>query len=102
MAQYDVVANPDPATSSRAPYLIVLQHDLLAQLPTVVVAPLVKEAFSPVPHLNPKIPVGSQTFYLSTAELFATRRNRLGERVANAADLHDALVRATDLIFTGF
>lgn len=101
MAQYDVVPNPDPTTSRRAPFLIVLQHDLLGTLPTVVVAPLVRDVASNVQWLNPRIDVAGEMLCVSTAELFATRRNRLGRPVANVAHEHHKLLRATDLIFSG-
>lgn len=101
MAQFDIIANPDRATASRAPYLMVLQHDLLSGLPTVVVAPLVKEGFDPVEHFHPQIWVDGEVFRLSTAELFATRRNRLGHPVASGARSRDNIIRATDLLFTG-
>ena len=101
MTQYDVVPNPDPNTRGRAPYLIVLQHDLLAALPTVVVAPLMRDAPVGVEPLNPQIDVEGEILRVSTAELFATRRSRLGRPVVNVAHEHDRLVRATDLIFTG-
>lgn len=40
MAQFDVHRNPEPATRDRVPYVVDLQSDLLADLPTRLVAPL--------------------------------------------------------------
>ena len=101
MAQFDIVANPDRTTAARAPYLIILQHDLLSRLPTVIVAPLVKENFAPVEHFHPQVWVDGEIYRLSTAELFATRRNRLGHPVASGARSRDDIIRATDLLFSG-
>nr|WP_244263463.1 CcdB family protein [Thioalkalivibrio sp. AKL17] len=41
MAQFSVHRNPSADTASWAPYLLVLQNDLLSELSTVVVAPLI-------------------------------------------------------------
>lgn len=101
MPQYDVVPNPDPATAGRAPYLIVLQHDLLQDLPTVVVAPVVRDAPAGLDRLLPEIEVAGEMLRVSTVELFATRHNRLGPPVANVSRAHDRVLSAVDLIFSG-
>ena len=40
MAQFDVYRNPNPNGLAAAPYVVVLQSDLLDQLPSRWVAPL--------------------------------------------------------------
>jgi toxin CcdB len=47
MAQWDVYPNPAQASRDRIPYLVVLQSDLLAQLPTRLVAPLSRSGVAP-------------------------------------------------------
>ncbi len=42
MAQWDVYENPVAAAKARLPYLVVLQSDLLKELPTRLVAPLAR------------------------------------------------------------
>lgn len=76
MRQLDVLINPDPDTASWAPYLLVLQHDLLRDLATVVVAPLVRaEAFGqPATVLNPIFTIQDTRVVLSTAELAGVTR----------------------------
>lgn len=42
MSQYDVYANPSPASRERVPYVVDLQSDLLADLKTRLVMPLTR------------------------------------------------------------
>jgi len=42
--QFDVVANPDPIDAAHRPYLVILQSDLISDLTSTVVAPLVTPA----------------------------------------------------------
>lgn len=103
MRQFDIVGNPDPDTASWAPYLLVLQHDLLRDLATVVVAPLVRvEAFGrPATILNPIFTVRESRVVLSTAELAGVTRQGLGEPVSSLAAHRTEILAAVDLLLTG-
>lgn len=103
MRQFDVLRNPDPETTSWAPYVVVLQSNLLHDLATVVVAPLVDpgEFGPPATTLNPVFAIESRRVVLSTAELAGVSRRELGERVASLKAERDAIVAALDLLFTG-
>ncbi|MDN5848066.1 MAG: CcdB family protein [Nitrococcus sp.] len=103
MRQFDVLRNADPQACSWAPYILVLQADLLDELQTVVVAPLVLTVnFSrPTRILNPVFDVGGVSLVLSVAELAGISRHVLGERVASLASEREAIVAAIDLLFTG-
>lgn len=103
MRQFDVVGNPDPDTASWAPYLLVLQHDLLRDLATVVVAPLVRvEGFGrPATVLNPIFTVQDTRVVLSTAELAGVTRQGLGETVTSLAGYRSEILAAVDLLLTG-
>lgn len=103
MRQFDVLRNPDPQTSLWAPYVLVLQADLLDELQTVIVAPLVLAERFPRPAriLNPVFRIGEQSLVVSMSELAGVSRQMLGEHVGSLADERDAIVAAIDLLFTG-
>lgn len=103
MAQFVVHRNPDPEGATWAPYLLVLQNDLLSHLGTVVVAPLVDEsAFgTPARILNPVFTVEHRRVVLSTAELAGISRRSLGEEVTSLATERETIMAAWDLIFSG-
>lgn len=103
MAQLSVHRNPDPDDRSAPPYLLVLQHDLLADLATVVVAPLFEEhAFgTPTTVLNPTFVIEARRVVLSTAELAGISRSALGEEVTTLTHERDNVMAALDLLFTG-
>ena len=71
MAQFDVYKNPNEETNQTVPYLLDLQADLLDNLATRVVAPLIAAALmgGAVKHLNPRFKVKDNTVFMSTAEL---------------------------------
>jgi toxin CcdB len=102
--QFDVVTNPDPLDAESRPYLVNLQHDLISDLRSTVVAPLVVlDGIQGAQRLNPKVTIEGQTFWLATHEMFAIDRRVLkGDPVASLQQDRDAIVAALDLLFTGF
>jgi toxin CcdB len=103
MRQFDVVRNPNPDTSSWAPYLVVLQNDLLEELRTTVVAPLLREDHfgRPAQVLNPVFQIDGERVVLSTAELAGVSVSLLGETLGSLAEERRSIVAALDLLFTG-
>ena len=103
MRQFEVLRNPNPQTAAWAPYLLVLQNDLLRDLRTAVVAPLVRQADfgRPMQVLNPLFEVQGEPLVLSTAELAGVSTAMLGETVASLADRRTEIIAALDLLFTG-
>ncbi len=103
MHQFDVHRNPNPDSASWAPYLLILQSDLLGDLHTAVVAPLVHEAQfgCPATALNPVFDFDEARVVLSIAELAGVSRRQLGEGVGSLAARRDEILAAVDLLFTG-
>ncbi|MFO7857850.1 MAG: CcdB family protein [Ectothiorhodospiraceae bacterium] len=103
MAQLSVHRNPDSGARGAAPYLLVLQHDLLADLATVVVAPLFEEhSFGkPAEILHPAFVVEGHRVVLSTPELAGISRSALGEEVTTLTSERNTVMAALDLLFTG-
>jgi len=103
MRQFDVLTNTDAQSAQWAPYLIALQHDLLNDLDTVVVAPLFREGEGPRPlrSLNPIVEFSGERLVVSTQELAGVSRRHLGGIVGTLEAERDALIHALDLLFTG-
>jgi toxin CcdB len=100
--QFDIVENTNPTTRSRYPFVLVLQHDRISSVATVVVAPLTET--NPVlasSQLHPSVAVAGRRFSLVTEELAAVHRRSLGRVVGSAESLRYAIVAAIDLCFTG-
>ena len=104
MAQFDVYENPNEETNQTVPYLLDLQADLLDNLATRVVAPLIPAALmgGAVKHLNPRFMVKDNVVFMSTAELAGVPINALGERVGSLREQRDEIIAALDFLFTGF
>lgn len=99
MARYDVFANPDGTG-----WLLDVQTDLLHDLKTRIVVPLLPPAEAPKParRLNPVISIKGEDAVMVTQFLAAIPEKALTERVANLADRHDDIVAALDMIVHGF
>lgn len=102
VAQFDIHAVP-AADADYAPYLVELQSDLVADLDSVIVAPLVRRADAGliVHHLNPVIRFGDEELVLRIGELVSLPRIALGRKVGSAKADRDALMAAIDVIFFG-
>lgn len=103
MNQFDVLVNVDGQSARWAPYLVVLQHNLLADLDTIVVAPLVRmdEGFQAISGLNPAVEFSDEPFAVSIQELAGISRANLGAMVGTLEAHRDTIIRALDILFTG-
>lgn len=104
MAQFDVYRNPDPISSATIPYLLDIQADLLSDLVTRVVVPLIIASNIPKPAriLNPGFTIENVKVVMSTAELAGISLHDLGELTTNLSGERDTIVAAMDLLITGF
>ncbi len=104
MAQFDVYANPNPATKRAIPYLLDIQTDLLSNLTTRVVIPLytVSAMGKAVKYLNLQFPVKRTTVIMSTAELAGVEVKCLGEKVCSLKEHRNEIIAAIDFLVTGF
>lgn len=83
--------------------VVVLQSDLLDQLRTRVVAPLVRAGSVQrvMPTLNPSVTVGDET-YIVMPQLAATlTRAELGTRIGSLDMMRDDIVHAADALLSG-
>ena len=104
MAQFDVYQNLNEETNQTVPYLLDLQADLLDNLATRVVVPLVAATLigRAVQHLNPRFKIKGEAVFMSTAELAGVPRSALGEKVASLKEKRNEIIAALDFLFTGF
>ena len=82
MAQFDVYENINEKTKTNIPYLLDIQNDILKNLSSRVVIPLVvsKEGIN---ILNPKFVINEIKVILSTAELASIPMEILGNKVCS-------------------
>jgi toxin CcdB len=101
MAQFDVYENTNEKTKDNIPYLLDIQNDILKNLSSRVVIPLVvsKEAIN---LLNPKFVINEIDVILSTAELASIPMEILGNKVCSLRDRREEIIGAVDFLVTGF
>ena len=99
MAKYDVY--PDPGGAG---YLLDVQSDLLEDMNTRVVVPLMLPAYAPVPgrRLNPAFLVDGTRHVMVTQYLSAVPAISLERPVANLAAHFAEITNAVDMVFQGF
>jgi toxin CcdB len=104
MAQFDVHRNPDARSRRIIPYLLVVQSDLLSDLTTCAVVPLVDAAHfgKPATRLNPVFDIEKARVVMSTAEIAGVPRRALGRLAGSLAPQRDAIVAAIDFLILGF
>ena len=104
MRRLDVFRNADRASAKHIPFLLIVQSELLDDIPTRVVVPMV------VPHalggppakmLNPEFEIEGQNVVMLTQQLAGVAVQRLKVRVANLDDRRHDIVRALDFLFSG-
>jgi toxin CcdB len=100
--QCDVHLNVDDA-SGQMPYLIDVQSNLLSDLQTRVVVPLVRaESFGrPATRLHPQFTVTGRRLVMATHLVAAVRRQALGATVASLLDQRDMVISAIDVLWSG-
>jgi len=104
MAQFDVYENANPETSPLFPYLLDVQAEILDNLPTRVVVPLlISSAISkPIPVLNPVLEIQHTEVIMSTPQLVGIHATLLGTKVCTVKDKRGVIIAALDLLFTGY
>ncbi len=100
--QFDVRGFGARTANGHETLVVVLQHDTVPGR-LVVVAPFVLNGSRPV--LSRYAPLGrfgERDYLIATNELAAVEKVDLGPPLGSVAHHRDAIVRALDLLFTGF
>ncbi len=104
MAQWDVIPNPAASSRDRIPYLVVLQSDLLEQLPTRLVAPLSRSevAAAVMPQrMAPAFRIRGERLVLKAHEAGIVPARALRPPVHNLREESHRLVDALDAVISG-
>ncbi|HEU4653397.1 MAG TPA: CcdB family protein [Steroidobacteraceae bacterium] len=104
MPQFSVYKNKNPSTRSAYPYLVDIQSDLLRDLKTRVVVPLVKvTALSKksIQHLTPIVEVDGQKYLMLMPQLAGVSAKDLGPPVSDVSKHRNVIVGAIDFLVTG-
>lgn len=97
MAQLDVYHNTSQVSGKRTPYLVEVQGNYCDIISTCAVIPLVKVGeFIAAPVLNPIITINDTEYLLSTAEITAILRSKLGRPVGSLKHLRTEIIQAID------
>lgn len=99
MARFDVYGRPGGAG-----YLLDCQADVLSQLSTRFVVPLLPpDAAPPASHrLNPSFRVEGEEMLMFTQFAASMPVRELGAPVSSLADEHSAIMNALDMLMTGY
>ena len=99
MPKYDVFPNP-----SGAGYLLDVQTDLLSDLNTRVVVPLLPTSSAPKPatRLNPIFDFEDQPVVMVTQFMAAVPASMLKNAISNLDENADEITNALDMVFFGF
>ncbi|DAB28584.1 MAG: plasmid maintenance protein CcdB [Sulfurimonas sp. RIFOXYD12_FULL_33_39] len=101
MAQFDVYENKNSRTKEDIPYLLDIQNNMLKELSTRAVVPLVLN-MKPAKILNPKFEINGLNLTMSTAELAGVSMDNLGTCICSLEDKRDEIISAIDFMITGF
>ncbi|GAB1392250.1 hypothetical protein MASR1M60_04130 [Rhodocyclaceae bacterium] len=105
MAQLDVFRNPDKKSAAVIPFVLDIQNNLLANLPTRTVIPLAVPAtvgMLPILRLNPTVSVGEMTLIALTQDMAALPKRMLTTPITNLSPQREEILAALDFLFTGF
>ncbi len=101
MAQFDVYENLNEKSKQNIPYLLDIQNDILKDLTTRVVIPLIITNKA-INFLNPKFTINQIDVILSTTELASIPMEILGNKVCSLKDKREEIIGAVDFLVTGF
>ncbi|MFT3711402.1 MAG: CcdB family protein [Archangium sp.] len=100
--QFTVFKNQRP--NKDFPFLVAVQHPLLASLPTRLVipmTPLKKLAPSVAPRLNPVVEIAGVKYVLMTHLLGAVDASALQVRAGDLSDRRSEIIAAIDVMLSG-
>ena len=99
MAKYDLFANPDGEG-----YLLDVQANLLEDLATRIVVPLVPQPNAPraLKRLNPVFAIGGKQFVMFTHLIGTVSTSGLADPRTSLAEHSDQVDAALDMLFRGF
>ena len=104
MSQFTVYANANQNTKEMYPLLLDIQSNLISEIKTRVVIPLVikENSFSTqITNLNPIITINKKEYLLLTQQIAGIHISQLGKEVADVSKNRMLIIDAIDFIITG-
>jgi toxin CcdB len=104
MPQFQLYKNVNKATQKNYPYLLDIQSNLLGDLRTTVVIPLMPKRLAGnhiISKLNPVIRIKSENFTVMTQNLAGIDRNALGALVCDLDQYQSEIIAAIDFALSG-
>ncbi len=104
MPQFSAYKNPNRATQKNYPFLLDIQSNLLSDLRTTVVIPLMPKRLAEshaMSRLNPVIKINNDSFILMTQNIAGIDRDNLGEKVCELNQYRSEVVAAVDFVLAG-
>lgn len=104
-AQFDVCSIAEPGQGVRKPRLaVVLQHDILSDLSTRVVAPLIdaEEVGFDKRRVMPSVSIAGEEYAIAVHLCATVPARALGDPIASIAGEQAAIKNALYLLFLGF
>ena len=101
--QFTAYQNADTATRKRVPYLLSVQSDLIGEMNSCVVVPLIapERAEVAASRLMPTLHVDGKPWVMDTLLLAGIPRRALGKPVADLSSERAAIMAALDLLISG-
>ena len=101
--QFDVIDNPSVRSRSIAAYPVVVQSQFYDEIPTILVAPLLKMPMQAVlTRVSLRVEFEGESFVLLLSEIGAIDRRSAPRPAGSMARYEDDIRRALDRLFTGF
>ena len=84
--------------------VVDVQSDILPEIGTRVVVPLIPKASVPpaLPRLHPVLKFENEQFVMATHLMASLPRRAMGSRVGSVTSHYDEIVSAIDMVFNGF
>lgn len=101
MAQFDVYKNINSKSNKSIPYLLDIQHDILKNISTRIVVPLIID-MKPAKYLNPQFNIENIKVTMSTAELASISKSNIGSKVCSLEEYRSEIINAIDFIVIGY
>jgi len=104
MSQFMAYANANQNTKDMYPLLIDIQTDLIREIKTRVVIPLVlkEKHFSlPISNLNPVIMINRKEYLLLTQQIAGISTSQLGKEIVDLSKYRKLIIDAIDFVITG-
>lgn len=103
MKQFDVYDNPDPTGRRHVPYVVIIRHDRFAAMSHALVAPLIDlQVARPQTELFPTFTIEGRDLVLDVTDMAAIATRHLQIRAATLSGQHERIVKALDLLVSGY